>query len=160
MTGENEMSGEIERKMGMKEKKEKKEERRNGKRRKIRVLIVEDAAYMREMLEEMLDQQRDRYEIVGFAANGREAVEKYKELMPDIVTMDLVMEVMDGIQAIKEIKRYDKKAKILVITALGTPEYERESLEAGADACLWKPFTVKNLFEVLERLVSEEQGGG
>ena len=57
----------------------------------------------------------------------------------------------------REIRKYDKRVKILVITALGTPEYEKASLEAGADACLWKPFTVKNLFEVLEQLVSDSQ---
>ncbi len=123
---------------------------------KKRVLIVEDAAYMREMLEEMLLQEGDKYEVVGFATNGEEAVAKYKELKPDIVTMDLVMEVMDGIQAIKEIKMYDPAARILAITALGTPEYRDKALEAGADEYLWKPFTIKNLLDVLERLLREE----
>ena len=88
---------------------------------KKRILIVEDAVYMREMLVEMLEQEGEGYEIVGFAVNGEEAVENYKKLKPDLVTMDLVMEVMDGIQAIKEIKKYDPNALILVITALGTP---------------------------------------
>ena len=78
------------------------------KEKKKRVLIVEDAAYMSEMLQEMLHQEEGSYEVVGFAVNGKEAVEKYKELKPDIVTMDLVMEEMDGIQAIREIKRYDQ----------------------------------------------------
>ncbi len=123
---------------------------------KKRVLIVEDAAYMREMLEEMLDQE-GKYEIAGFATNGEEAVAKYKELKPDLVTMDLVMEVMDGIQAIKEIKKYDPEALILVITALGTPEYRDRALEAGADEYLWKPFTIKNLSEVLDKLLMKRE---
>ena len=62
------------------------------------------------MLQEMLHHEERSYEVVGFAVNGKETVEKYKELKPDIVTMDLVMEEMEGIQAIKEIKRYDPNA--------------------------------------------------
>ncbi|MCK4736508.1 MAG: response regulator [Methanophagales archaeon] len=119
---------------------------------KKRVLIVEDAAYMREMLAEMLEQEKDRYEVVDFAVNGKEAVEKYKELKPDLVTMDLAMEVMDGIQAIQEIKKYDPNALIIAITALGTPEQKNAALDAGAGEYLWKPFSIKNLFDALERL--------
>ncbi len=119
---------------------------------KKRVLIVEDAAYMREMLAEMLEQEKDRYEVVDFAVNGKEAVEKYKELKPDLVTMDLAMEVMDGLQAIKEIKVYDPNALIIAITALGTPEQKNAALDAGAGEYLWKPFTIKNLFDALEKL--------
>lgn len=124
---------------------------------KKRILIVEDAPYMREMLVEMLKERSEEYEVVGFAVNGREAVEKYKALKPDIVTMDLVMEVMDGIQAIEEIKRYDRNALILVISALGTPEYRDAAIRAGADGYLWKPFTVKNLIDVLTNLVERER---
>ncbi len=124
---------------------------------KKRILIVEDAAYMREMLTEMFEVEGDRYEVAGYAVNGREAVEKYKKLRPDLVTMDLVMEEMDGIQAIKEIKKYDPNARILVITALGTPEQEKMALEAGADGYLWKPFTIKNLADVIERLLRKEE---
>ena len=119
---------------------------------KKRVLIVEDAAYMREMLAEMLEQEKDRYEVVDFAVNGKEAVEKYKELKPDLVTMDLAMEVMDGLQAIKEIKDYDPNALIIAITALGTPEQKNAALDAGAGEYLWKPFSIKNLFDALEKL--------
>ena len=124
---------------------------------KKRILIVEDALYMREMLVEMLGEEGEEYEVVGFAVNGKEAVEKYKELKPDLVTMDLVMEEMDGIQAIREIKKYDPNALILVITALGTPEQRNEALEAGADEYLWKPFTVKNLSDMLTKLLITEK---
>ena len=117
-----------------------------------RILIVEDATYMRDMLREMLEQEGGSYEVVDFAVNGKEAVEKYKELKPDIVTMDLVMEVMDGIQAIREIKKYDPNALIVAITALGTPEYRDAALDAGSEEYLWKPFTINNLFDVLEKL--------
>jgi two-component system chemotaxis response regulator CheY len=124
---------------------------------KKRILIVEDALYMREMLVEMLGEEGEEYEVVGFAVNGKEAVEKYKELKPDLVTMDLVMEEMDGIQAIRAIKKYDPNALILVITALGTPEQRNEALEAGADEYLWKPFTVKNLSDLLRKLLRKEK---
>ncbi|RZN34453.1 MAG: response regulator [Methanophagales archaeon ANME-1-THS] len=124
---------------------------------KKKVLIVEDAPYMREMLVEMLEGQVGEYEVVGIAVNGKEAVEKYKALKPDIVTMDLVMEVMDGIQAIEEIKKYDKNALILVISALGTPEYRDAAMRVGADGYLWKPFTVKNLIDVLTKLLEHQK---
>ena len=124
---------------------------------KKRILIVEDAIYMREMLTEMLKQEEDEYDVVGFAVNGKEAVEKYKALRPDLVTMDLVMEVMDGIQAMREIKQYDPNALILVITALGTPEQRKEALDAGADEYLWKPFTVKNLSDMLKKLLRKQK---
>jgi two-component system chemotaxis response regulator CheY len=124
---------------------------------KKRILIVEDAIYMREMLVEMLGEEEEEYEVVGFAVNGKEAVEKYKDLKPDLVTMDLVMEEMDGIQAIRAIKKYDPNALILVITALGTPEQRNEALEAGADEYLWKPFTVKNLSDLLKKLLRKEK---
>ncbi|MBN1762833.1 MAG: response regulator [Methanomicrobia archaeon] len=124
---------------------------------KKRILIVEDALYMREMLVEMLGAEEEEYEVVGFAVNGKEAVAKYKDLTPDLVTMDLVMEEMDGIQAIREIKKYDPNALILVITALGTPEQRNEALEAGADEYLWKPFTVKNLSDMLRKLLRKEK---
>lgn len=124
---------------------------------KKRVLIVEDAAYMREMLVEMLEQEEEKYEVVGFAVNGKEAVEKYKELKPDLVTMDLVMEVMDGIQAIREIKKYDPNALIVAITALGTQDQKSAALDAGAEEYLWKPFSIKNLFDVLEKVIRKSE---
>jgi two-component system chemotaxis response regulator CheY len=124
-----------------------------GKMKKI--LVVEDARYMSETIAMMLEES---YEIVGVAVNGREAISKYKEEKPDLVTMDLVMDEMDGIQAIREIKRYDPDALILVISALGSPEQMDEAMEAGADEYLWKPFTVKIIQEVVEKLLSIRMG--
>ncbi len=123
-------------------------------KQKKRLLIVEDAPYMSEMIKDMLDPEE--YEIVGVAVNGIEAVRMYKELepKPDIVTMDLVMEQMDGIQATKEIKKYDPNAFIVVVSALGTSEHKKAAMEAGADEYLWKPFTVKNLSSILGKLIA------
>ncbi len=81
---------------------------------KKKVLIVEDAEYMSEMLEKMLNKE---YEIVGKAVNGLDAIKKYEELKPDIVTMDIRMKKMNGIEAIKEIKKIDSNAIISVISA-------------------------------------------
>ncbi|MBK5190986.1 MAG: response regulator [Methanosarcinales archaeon] len=124
--------------------------------RKNRILIVEDAPYMREMIIEMLNHAQDRYEVVGFAINGKEAIEKYRELKPDLVTMDLVMEEMDGIQAIRKIKQEDPNALILVITAMDTPENRTMAMDAGADGYLWKPFTINNLLDVLEEMFGKD----
>ncbi len=120
-----------------------------------KILVVEDARYMSETIAMMLEES---YELVGVAVNGREAISKYKEQKPDLVTMDLVMDEVDGIQAIREIKRYDPNALILVISALGSPEQMEEAMEAGADEYLWKPFTVKILQEVVEKLLSIRMG--
>lgn len=122
-----------------------------------RILIVEDAAYMREMMLEMLEVAKGKYEVVGFATNGKEAVKRYKELKPDLVTMDLVMEEMDGIQAIRKIKKEDPNALILVVTAMDTPENRDMAMEAGADGYLWKPFTINNLLDVLEAMFRKGQ---
>ncbi|MCD6456872.1 MAG: response regulator [Methanophagales archaeon] len=128
-------------------------------KRKKRLLIVEDAPYMSEMIKEMLDPEE--YEIAGVAVNGIEAVRMYKELepKPDIVTMDLVMEEMDGIQATKEIKTYDPNAFIVIISALGTPEHKKAAAKSRADGYLWKPFTVKNLSGTLEKLLAKKEQG-
>ncbi len=126
-------------------------------KQKKRLLIVEDAPYMSEMIKDMLDPEE--YEIVGVAVNGIEAVRMYKELepKPDIVTMDLVMEQMGGIQATKEIKKYDPHAFIVVVSALGTSEHKKAATEAGADEYLWKPFTVKNLSSILGKLIAAKR---
>ena len=122
---------------------------------KKRILVVEDAPYMSETIEMMLG---EKYEVVGIAINGREAVSKYKELNPDLVTMDIVMEEMDGIQAIREIKKYDPNALILIISAVGTPECMDEAMEAGAAEYLWKPFTVKALSDAVEKMLMPGEG--
>lgn len=120
-----------------------------------RILVVEDAPYMSETIEMMLG---EKYEVVGTAVNGREAVSRYKELNPDLVTMDLVMEGMNGIQAIREIKKYDPNTLILVLSAVGTPECMDEAMEAGAGEYLWKPFTVKALSDAVGKMLMPGEG--
>ena len=113
-----------------------------------RILIVDDASNITEMIQSVLETHG--HEIAGVARNGLEAIEKYKALGPDIVLMDLLMPEMDGIQAIRKILEYDKKAKIVVVTALGRPALMKEAVEAGVVGYVTKPFEIKRLLEAIE----------
>ncbi len=115
-----------------------------------KVLIVDDAAFMRMMLRDILT--KANYEVVGEAANGQEAVDKYKELHPDFVTMDITMPVKDGIQAIKEIKQIDPSAKIIVCSAMGQQAMVIEAIQAGAKDFIVKPFQPSRVIEALQKL--------
>lgn len=119
------------------------------------LLIVDDAEYVCDMLKDMLDPAK--YEVVGTAVDGFEAVRKYRELKPDLITMDLVMKERDGINAIRDIRELDQDVPILVISALGRGELVDVAMEAGANGYLWKPFTVKNLSNMLESLLGESK---
>ncbi len=117
-------------------------------------MIVDDAEYMREMLKEIVE-TAEGYEIVGVATDGEETIAKYRELVdaglrPDIVTMDIVMPKTDGITAIKELKRYDPDARILAISALGSPDTLNRAMDAGAQDCITKPFSVNNLLDIIQ----------
>ncbi len=92
----------------------------------VRVLITDDAAFMRATLRKVLE--KEGFEVVGEAANGKEAVELYKQLKPDLVTMDITMPVMNGIDAIKEIMAIDPEAKIVVCSAMGQKPMVIEAL--------------------------------
>ena len=118
-----------------------------------KVLIVDDAAFMRLSIKSMLT--RNGFEVVGEAENGLEGVLKYKELMPDIVTMDITMPKMEGIEALKYIKKIDANAKVVMVTAMGQESMVREAVISGAKSFIIKPFkeeqVVKTLKEVLEK---------
>ncbi|POZ92140.1 chemotaxis protein CheY [Petrotoga halophila] len=114
------------------------------------VLIVDDAAFMRMMLKDILT--KANYEVVGEASNGQEAVEKYQELNPNFVTMDITMPVKDGIQATKEIMKIDPNAKIIVCSAMGQQAMVIESIQAGAKDFIVKPFQANRVIEALQKL--------
>src|SRR5262245_9294024 len=116
-----------------------------------RVLIVDDALFMRSMLREILASTH-RFEVVGEAANGREAVEMYRRLHPDLVTMDIVMPELDGIGAIREILKNDPKAAIVVCSALGQEALVIESIGAGARDFIVKPITAEKVLKVLDKI--------
>ncbi len=125
-----------------------------------RIMIVDDAEYMREMLEEIIDTYDDAqggYTIVGVAKDGEEAIAKYRELKesgirPDVVTMDIVMPKVDGVTVIKEIKDYDPDARILAISALGSPDTIDRVMQAGAQDYIIKPFSVDDLMDMINSI--------
>ncbi|CAB50460.1 response regulator [Pyrococcus abyssi] len=117
-----------------------------------RILVVDDAAFMRMLLKKILTQAG--HEVVGEASNGKEAVEKYKQLKPDLVTMDIVMPEMDGITAVKEIMKIDPNAKIIMITAVGQEAKVMEALKSGAKGYIVKPFQAQKVIEEVNRVLS------
>jgi two-component system chemotaxis response regulator CheY len=119
---------------------------------KKRILVVDDAAIIRLMLTKII--VSDDYEVVGEAGNGAEAVQKYEELKPDLVTMDITMPDMDGIQAVKEIKKMDPNAKIIMCSAMGQKMMVLEAIEAGAASFIVKPFDEQKVKEVIKRTLS------
>ncbi|NLJ84773.1 MAG: response regulator [Halanaerobiaceae bacterium] len=114
-----------------------------------RVLIVDDAAFMRLNLKNIL---KENYEIAGEAENGQQAVEMYQELKPDFVTMDITMPVMDGLEAIKEIKKIDPEANIIVCSAMGQQKMIIKAIEAGAKDFIVKPFKEQRVLEAIGKL--------
>ena len=117
-----------------------------------RVLIVDDAAFMRMSIKTMLE--KGGFEIAGEAGNGLEAIKKYKELKPDIVTMDITMPEMDGIEALKLIMQYDSKAKIIMVSAMGQETLVKESILNGARSFIVKPFNEDQFIKSLNKMVT------
>lgn len=115
-----------------------------------RVLIVDDAAFMRASLKLMLE--KNGFQVIGEAENGLVGIKKYKELSPDIVTMDITMPEMDGIQAIKEIMKVDPKSKIIVVSAMGQEPYVREAVLSGAKGFIVKPFKEDQIVKALGKI--------
>ena len=114
-----------------------------------RVLIVDDAAFMRMMIKDIMT--KNGYEVVGEAANGAEAVAKYKELKPDVVTMDITMPEVDWIQALRQIKSMDSNAKVLMCSAMGQQSMVIEAIQAGARDFIVKPFQADRVIEALQK---------
>ncbi len=113
------------------------------------VLIVDDAMFMRENIRQMLEQ--NGHSVAGQAGNGKEAVQKYEELKPDIVVLDITMPEMDGIEALRQIKAMDKDACVLICSALGQKDKVIESINCGATGFVVKPFTVESFIGALEQ---------
>ncbi len=116
-----------------------------------RVLIVDDAAFMRMMIKDILS--KNGYEVAGEADNGAKAVEKYKELTPDLVLMDITMPEMNGIDAVKNIKAMDPGAKIVMCSAMGQQAMVIESIQAGARDFIVKPFQADRVLEAVRKVV-------
>lgn len=114
-----------------------------------RILIVDDAAFMRMMIKDILT--KNGFEVVGEAADGIQAVEKYKEVNPDLVTMDITMPEMDGITSLKEIKKIDPGAKIIMCSAMGQQAMVIDAIQAGAKDFIVKPFQADRVLEAIKK---------
>jgi two-component system chemotaxis response regulator CheY len=116
-----------------------------------KVLIVDDAAFMRMMLKDIL--LKNGYEVAGEAQNGIKAVELYKSEKPDVVTMDITMPEMDGIQAVKEIRAFDSSSKIIMCSAMGQQAMVMEAIKSGARDFVVKPFQPERVLESLKKVL-------
>jgi two-component system chemotaxis response regulator CheY len=114
------------------------------------ILIVDDSRTSRRVLREILE--RNGHTVVGEAVNGEEGYLKYKELRPEVVTMDITMPVMDGVECLSLIKKENQDAKVLMITAAGQKEKMLESIKRGAEEFIMKPFNEAEILGALERI--------
>lgn len=115
------------------------------------VLIVDDAAFMRMMIKDILS--KNGYQVVGEAENGIKAVEKYAELKPDLVIMDITMPEMDGIEAVKRIRAVDPGATIVMCSAMGQQAMVIEAIQAGAKDFIVKPFQPERVLEAVNKVL-------
>lgn len=115
-----------------------------------KVLIVDDSAFMRLSLRKLLE--GNGYQVVGEAENGRVGVDKYKELNPDIVTLDITMPEMDGLAALNEIIQFDREAKVVIVSAMGQEAYVKEAVLSGAKNFVVKPFVNDHVLKVMAQL--------
>ena len=115
------------------------------------VLVCDDAIFMRTMIGDILSQAG--YEVVGEAETGTQAVEKYVLLKPDLVTMDIVMPDMGGIDAVREIVQHDPGARILMCSAMGQQALVVEAIQAGAKDFVVKPFQPSRVLEAVQRVL-------
>lgn len=118
-----------------------------------KILIVDDAAFMRMTLRNVL--AKKGYEVCGEAETGEEGAEKYKQLKPDLVTLDVVMLGISGIEALKKIKEFDPDAKILMISAMGQQALIIEAIQAGAKGFVIKPFQEQAVVDEVGRIIGK-----
>jgi two-component system chemotaxis response regulator CheY len=117
-----------------------------------RVLIVDDAAFMRMAIRKMLE--KDNFDIVGEAENGLQAIMKYKECNPDVVTMDITMPEMDGLTALVAIIQYDPNAKVIMLSAMGQEVMVRDAIIRGAKTFVVKPFKEDHIIKTINKVLA------
>jgi len=114
----------------------------------VKVLIVDDAAFMRMAIRKVLE--KHGFDVIAEAENGQISVEKYIEYHPDIVTMDITMPEMSGIDALKAIKKHDADAKIVMVSAMGQEALVREAIICGAKSFIVKPYKEDHIIQTLQ----------
>ncbi|MCQ2542537.1 MAG: response regulator [Lachnospiraceae bacterium] len=115
------------------------------------ILIVDDAAFMRMMIKDILT--KNGYNVAGEAENGVKAIEKYNELKPDLVLMDITMPEKDGIQALKDIKSIDGNSKVIMCSAMGQQAMVIEAIQSGAKDFIVKPFQPDRVLEAVKKVI-------
>lgn len=115
------------------------------------ILIVDDAAFMRMMIRDVLT--KNGYEVVGEAENGQKAIEKFKEVDPELTIMDITMPEVDGIQAVREIKKVSPDAKVVMCSAMGQQAMVIEAIQAGARDFIVKPFQADRVIEAVKKVI-------
>jgi two-component system, chemotaxis family, chemotaxis protein CheY len=116
-----------------------------------KVLIVDDAAFMRMMIKDILE--KNGFQVIGEANNGLKAVEIYKKEKPDVVTMDITMPDMDGIEAVKAIRAFDPGAKVIMCSAMGQQTMVMDAIRAGARDFIVKPFQPDRVLEAIRKVL-------
>ncbi|NLC19710.1 MAG: response regulator [Clostridiales bacterium] len=115
-----------------------------------RILVCDDSSFMRTHIKSMVT--RNGFEVIGEAEDGLDAIVKYRELKPDLVTMDITMPNMSGIDALKHIIKLDSDARVVMLSAMGQEALVKESILAGAKSFLVKPFSEDDLIKVLSKV--------
>ena len=115
------------------------------------ILISDDAAFMRMMIQDILT--KNGYNVVGEAENGKIAVDKYMELKPDLVLMDITMPEMDGIESLKEIRAKDPNACVIMCSAMGQQAMVIEAIQSGAKDFIVKPFQAERVLEAVKKVI-------
>jgi two-component system, chemotaxis family, chemotaxis protein CheY len=118
-----------------------------------RILIADDASFMRASLKYILENAG--HEVVGLAKGGQEAVELYGRLKPDLLTLDILMEGMDGIAALTEIKKKYPTAKVIMVTALGQEQFQSDARKLGAVGYIRKPFKMQEVVRELQEVLGK-----
>jgi two-component system chemotaxis response regulator CheY len=116
-----------------------------------KILVVDDAAFMRMMIKEILS--KNGFDVVGEAQDGREAVTKFKDLNPDLVTLDITMPELDGLGALKEIRAFDPNAKVIMCSAMGQQAMVIDAIQAGAKDFIVKPFQADRVLEAIKKVL-------
>lgn len=117
-----------------------------------RILIVDDAIFMRMKLKDILE--KSGFEVVAEAQNGVEAIEKYKQEKPDLVTMDITMPEMDGVTALKAIKQLDPSAKVIMCSAMGQQSMVMDAIQSGASDFIVKPFENDRVIQSINKVIN------
>ncbi|MDQ1909092.1 response regulator [Paenibacillus sp. GD4] len=117
-------------------------------------MIVDDSMFMRMIIKNMISQDSE-YEVVAEASNGSEAVQRYEEFCPDLVTMDITMPEMDGVTALKEILSLDPRAKVIMVSAMGQQSLLVQAIAAGAADFIVKPFDKQRIQDAFEHVLNK-----